>query len=210
MDNYDDPNFDPDYKRYPWQNDPMEAYREIDFPKIFRELYGTDLEKPQSRHSNHQARYENPRHHYEFRDIYKEFKDSNKPYYKGYGLGIPNAQILDDVRMYPQEDDFSFKTEDDEEQDGMQKAYDQPSLEEQERLLAMEKVGLGDGGVEASGGGMHHDYREVKVTNEEQFPSGQYKYARVAEDPSEFAYPPSDPRFFERPGSTKALGWYLF
>ena len=98
--------------------------------------------------------------------------------------------MLDDVRPYPQDDsDFSFRDEN-EERDGEE--------EEQE-----EEEGLVNDNGERDNMNDYQGYSEVG-----QDADGKtIKYEnKVLDDPTLFAYPPTDPRFYEeslQPGKYK-------
>lgn len=95
--------------------------------------------------------------------------------YRSLDVRLPYKKILEDVRPYPPEDDdFSFRDESEVDLDATEDRRDQ---------------------IERAD--------EDKRTTEEASGRGALEEAKVVDDPTEFAYPPSDPRYFQ---NTPALG----
>ncbi|KAJ8959288.1 hypothetical protein NQ318_021973 [Aromia moschata] len=216
LENYEVPEIFPEYKDNTWKNIPFDDYPDIErkeppvyhltLPERLRQIEEViDYEKAQlSRHGNHHSK-----HRYEFGDAYDRLKDKAL---KNFGLGFPNTQILDDVRMYPQEDDFTFNNDDVDEPDGIQNVFEQPSLEERERMFQENKhvsfnnVRSSDIREELLNSAHHQEHDNAKMASEEEFPTGSFKNVKVVDDPTEFAYAPPDPRFYEKPDTSSKIG----
>ncbi|KAJ8922420.1 hypothetical protein NQ315_004366 [Exocentrus adspersus] len=185
LESYDAQDLYPDYRRYPYQTLQPEDY-DTDrkdlydlYPEVMLQLHKEALKEPELRRIFAGHIPDAKQQRYKFEKIYKQLKEANKPRFKSY-LGM-----LDDVRMYPQEeDDFSFNEE------GARNVYGRPSLSVEDEVPDVAEA--------SGGGGMHHGHKETKPTSEEEFPEGLYRDVKVVEDPAEFAYAPSDPRFYQK------------
>ncbi|XP_056635167.1 uncharacterized protein LOC130444148 [Diorhabda sublineata] len=116
---------------------------------------------------------------------------------ENFDLDIPPLQLPEDARMYPPDvdDGLTFDYDKDEDVYDSQRLLEKKLLNEEyrdnERLLLDNKPPVND---EHS----HTSSQDISLDDirDRQVPTIRYGYVKLAENPSEFAYPPSDPRFF--------------
>ncbi|CAH1366618.1 unnamed protein product [Tenebrio molitor] len=182
-------------RRWPWKNLQIDEWdngkKEEDFdlelPEQFRNI-AEFLQRNQNQLKNDYDLpiYYNPRSSYD--DAYEEYRSSekNRKFDRFNFKYPPSSQILDDVRPYPREDDFSFGDDDVEERETKSPQQHGRHVHEAERpnekhlhsSHVAQDVGENKNSEEASGKGALED-------------------AKLVDDPSQFAYPPSDSRFFQ-------------
>ncbi|XP_044252701.1 protein cab-1 isoform X2 [Tribolium madens] len=173
------------YRRWPWQDvDDWNRKKEQEFDLELPEL--RNLEKLLDRNQNDDLpAYYNSRP--SFDNAYDEYKPIEKLHkFDRFNFRYPNSQILDDVRPYPHEDDFTFGDEE------VKEERDLKPHEPQERHQHE---------VESMGDNHHHSSHMVVNTgeknNEEASGKGALEEAPILEDLSQFAYLPTDARFFQ-------------
>lgn len=129
-------------------------------------------------------------------DVYDDYRNAGK--YASYRFAYPNSPILDDVRQYPHDDDFSFRDDGDDDDDG-------GGGEEADKhgYHGSRATGAGSGaGSSPWEQATHHGHQIVmdSVSGRQATEKVAGKWAldeiKFVEDPTTFAYPPSDPRFF--------------
>ncbi|CAH2002384.1 unnamed protein product [Acanthoscelides obtectus] len=95
------------------------------------------------------------------------------------GLG-EQLPVLDEARMYPQEDEFRFE-EAGPYEDDFQESSDRYGESSERRQSSH-----------------HHMEQDAVLTEEETVPSGRLREAKLVEDPTEFAYAPPNPLFYKK------------
>ncbi|XP_068897835.1 uncharacterized protein [Tenebrio molitor] len=182
-------------RRWPWKNLQIDEWdngkKEEDFdlelPEQFRNIAEfLQRNRNQLKNDYDLPIYYNPRSSYD--DAYEEYRSSekNRKFDRFNFKYPPSSQILDDVRPYPREDDFSFGDDDVEERETKSPQQHGRHVHEAERpnekhlhsSHVAQDVGENKNSEEASGKGALED-------------------AKLVDDPSQFAYPPSDSRFFQ-------------
>lgn len=104
---------------------------------------------------------------------------------------------LDEVRMYPQDDDFNFKEEDDDELFNTDRLGETNTRKYLKQML--DKTFRDDEMNHEITHGVAMEEDDTDATPEANFTPETLKNVQFAEDPTEFAYAPSDPRFYDHP-----------
>ncbi|KYB28385.1 hypothetical protein TcasGA2_TC034623 [Tribolium castaneum] len=169
------------YRRWPWQEADDWSRKKQEFDLALPEL--RNLEKMLDRNQNDELpAYYNPRQ--SFDNAYDDYKPIEKAHkFDRFNFRYPNSQILDDVRPYPHEDDFTFGDEEVKEERDLRPRV--PQERHQQEVKPM--------------GGNHHHHMVVSAgerNNEEASGERALEEAPMVEDPSQFAYLPTDSRFF--------------
>lgn len=173
--------YEENYRRWPWQdiNEWNNRKKEQEFDLELPEL--RNLEKLLDRNRNYDLpTYYNSRP--SFDNVYDEYKPIEKPHqFDPFNFRYPNSQILDDVRPYPHEDDFTFGDEEVKEESVVKphERHEHEAASGNENQHQMENMGVNTG-----------------EKNEEASGKGALEEAIMVEDPSQFAYLPTDSRFF--------------
>lgn len=118
---------------------------------------------------------------------------------ENFDLDMPSMQLPEDARMYPPDVDAGLTFDYDKDDD----AYDSQRLLEEkllndeyrnnERLLLDRIPPLNDEHLQMP----YHDIN-LDAIDDRQLTTGRFGHVKLAENPSEFAYPPSDSRFYKK------------
>lgn len=106
--------------------------------------------------------------------------------------GFMRNPTLDEARMYPQDDDFAFESEEESSNDG-DTSMDQTGLDED--YLDDQKYAK----VEPMPRTAHHEEHVSSEGVSENDSGGRFDNAKVVANPNEFAYAPPDPMFYRTP-----------
>ncbi|RZC39603.1 uncharacterized protein BDFB_006038, partial [Asbolus verrucosus] len=184
----------PENRRWPWQNlyiDDNEESRkkepdfDLELPERFRNFEEfLDRNQNELKSEDDLPIYYNSRPSFE--DAYDEYRNLEKTRkFDRYNFRYLNNQILDDVRPYPHEDDFSF-------------GDDEEGEEEMEVKSSHHGRDVHELKGEDERSHSHHMAPPAyeQKSHEEASGKGALENGKL-EDPSQFAYPPTDSRFFQ-------------
>lgn len=180
-------------KHWPWQRFTPDDYRRRDFQVALPENFQQLLERNRNQASNDEDfpyDFTPPRRN--LKDIYEEYQHLEK----ARNHNFPYSSSLDDVRPYPHEDDFTFGEEENEESD-------EGEVDETSGVFLQHP----EEGVVSKGGDKSSEISDDGDNAEEVARREALKGAKFVEDPTQFAYPPTDARFFR---NAESGGDYIF
>ncbi|XP_072379364.1 uncharacterized protein [Diabrotica undecimpunctata] len=204
---YDRPSYYTKF-RYPYENVPIDDYEDTKIRELpdydtnpeklrnYREVIDwqrSHIHQHRPNHPHFKPKSVNPRVQYLLEKLTKN---------ENYDIDPPNLPLLDDRRLYPFDDDLGLNFNNEKFEDGKERILDDPifgaNYRNNERLLRNDEDSEKN---EERSQTMHHKVHENDNENKE-FTSNRFSGVKVAEDPSEFAYLPSDSRFYKKLKST--------
>lgn len=165
----------------PYDSDDENLAERLNRLKQFEEVI--DFERVQLMKQKHRAKADYKQHQYPLKvEVPNSFKPSN---------------LLEEPRVYAQDDDFRFIIDDNEE-GNVQDIIGQPKYADEQDTNAPSTSQWENVMENAHMEGMDHNIDENDNEDDDDDTTRRFQGVKVIADPSDFAYAPSDPRFYRK------------